>query len=107
MTEYYLNYYYFIFRSTCMKVRFISFVFRAGKLLTELSIGTGPVTDVEFHPHEFLLAGGCKDRTVSFWDLEKFACIGSSERESGPIKCIYFDPELRLCCFIKKKRMPP
>ena len=70
---------------------------RAGKLLTELSVGTGPVTDVEFHPHEFLVAAGCKDRTVSYWDLEKFACIGSSERESGPIKCIYFHPEVRRC----------
>ena len=62
-------------------------------MLNEFKMGSASVTDVEFHPHEFLLAGGCKDRSVSFWDLEKFQCIGNSERETGPIKCIYFHPE--------------
>ena len=58
---------------------------RAGKLLTELgSAGGGPIYDVEFHPHEFLLAGGSQDRTVHFWDLEKFAPIGAAASEDNP-----------------------
>jgi len=73
---------------------------RAGKLMNEFTSGGGgngngggPIYDVEFHPHEFLLAGANKDRTVSFWDLEKFALIGESERETGPVRRIYFHPE--------------
>lgn len=77
---------------------------RAGKMLTELetgggSGGGGPVYDVEFHPHEFLLAGGSHDRSVHFWDLEKFAPIGGdggselSAPATGPVRCIYFHPE--------------
>ena len=61
--------------------------------MNEFNNQTGPVNDVEFHPHEFLLAGANQDRTVSFWDLEKFALIGSTERDTGPVRCIYFHPE--------------
>ena len=49
---------------------------RAGKQLTELVGHTGPVTDVEFHPHEFLLASSSEDRSVCLWDLESFSLIG-------------------------------
>ena len=34
----------------------------AGKLLTDLKLHNGPVTTVEFHPNEFLLASGSADR---------------------------------------------
>jgi WD40 repeat protein len=46
-------------------------------------VGGGPVYDVEFHPHEFLLAGGSHDRSVHFWDLEKFAPIGGTSGGGG------------------------
>jgi hypothetical protein len=69
-------------------------------MITELeSGGGGPIYDVEFHPHEFLLAGGSHDRTVKFWDLEKFSLIGAEGGEgamtpaTGPVRCIYFHPE--------------
>jgi WD40 repeat protein len=69
-------------------------------MITELQNSTsgGPIYDVEFHPHEFLLAGGSHDRTVHFWDLEKFALIGADDTAvmapaTGPVRCIYFHPE--------------
>jgi len=34
----------------------------AGKMLTEFKNHTGPITAVEFHPNEFLLATGSADR---------------------------------------------
>ncbi len=37
---------------------------RAGKLMTEFNNHGGPVHDVEFHPHEFLLASGKKKAGV-------------------------------------------
>ena len=54
--------------------------------MTEFSNHCGPVHDVEFHPHEFLLASASKDRTVNFWDLESFQLVSTSERDSGPVR---------------------
>ena len=59
---------------------------RAGKMLTELVQHTGPVVDVEFHPHEFLVASGGFDRIVNFWDLENFQLVTSTDGECGPIR---------------------
>ena len=59
---------------------------RAGKMMTEFHDHGGPVYDVEFHPHEFLLASASADRTVNFWDLENFNLVSKSERDSGPIR---------------------
>ena len=53
---------------------------RAGKQLTELVGHTAPVTDVEFHPHEFLLATSSEDRSVCLWDLETFGLIGGKHQ---------------------------
>ena len=61
--------------------------------MSEFSDHGGPVHDVEFHPHEFLLASASRDRTVTFWDLESFNKIASSERDTGPVRCITFHPE--------------
>lgn len=59
---------------------------RAGKMMTEFAQHTGPVSDVEFHPHEFLLASASHDRTVNFWDLEKFSLVSSTDADTGPIR---------------------
>ena len=55
-------------------------------MLTELVQHTGPVVDVEFHPHEFLVASGGFDRVVNFWDLENFQLVTSTDGECGPIR---------------------
>ena len=55
-------------------------------MMSEFSDHGGPVHDVEFHPHEFLLASASQDRTVTFWDLESFNKIASSERDTGPVR---------------------
>ena len=54
--------------------------------MTEFAEHGGPVHDVEFHPHEFLLASASQDRTVNFWDLEQFKLVSTSERDSGPVR---------------------
>lgn len=59
---------------------------RVGRVLSEFSDHTGPVTDVEFHPHEFLLASGSLDRTVKFWDLETFSLVSSSLPDVPPVR---------------------
>jgi len=59
---------------------------RAGKLMSELCDHAGPVHDVEFHPHEFLLASASKDRTVKFWDLETFQLVSTADKDSGPVR---------------------
>lgn len=55
-------------------------------MMTEFAQHTGPVSDVEFHPHEFLLASASHDRTVNFWDLEKFSLVSSTDADTGPIR---------------------
>lgn len=54
--------------------------------MTEFQEHSGPIMDVEFHPHEFLLASASKDRTVNFWDLESFALVSTTEKDSGPVR---------------------
>ncbi|KAG8233220.1 hypothetical protein J437_LFUL013274 [Ladona fulva] len=83
---------------------------RAGRMLTEFvdqgggSGGTTshspwggkeyrPVTCVEFHPHEFLLASGTSHRIVKFWDLENLSLVSTSERDASnfaPVRCLLF-----------------
>ena len=57
--------------------------------MSEFSDHGGPVHDVEFHPHEFLLASASQDRTVSFWDLETFGKLSSSEKDTGPVRYFF------------------
>ena len=58
-------------------------------MMTEFLDHGGPVYDVEFHPHEFLLASASADRTVNFWDLESFNLVSKSEKDSGPIRYVW------------------
>lgn len=68
---------------------------RAGRLLSELREHTAAVTEVVFHPHEFLLASGAADRRVLFWDLENFTLVSNSDPETSGIRYVqcfnYFD----------------
>lgn len=61
---------------------------RAGRLLSELREHTAAVTEVVFHPHEFLLASGAADRRVLFWDLENFTLVSNSDPETSGIRCV-------------------
>ncbi len=75
----------------------------ASKVLAELKQGghSAAVTDLVFHPNEFLLASGSLDGTVKFWDLESFAQVSSSSSSSasggylGPVRKVAFHPEGR------------
>ncbi|NXN21668.1 KTNB1 protein, partial [Nycticryphes semicollaris] len=68
----------------------------AGKIMFEFTGHTGPVNIVEFHPNEYLLASGSFDRTVRFWDLEKFQVVSCIEEEANPVRCVLFNPDG--CC---------
>ena len=67
--------------------------------MTEFHDHGGPVNDVEFHPHEFLLASASADRTVNFWDLENFNLVSKSERDTGPVRYVnYSFPFFNFIC---------
>ncbi|KAL7978763.1 hypothetical protein Chor_013252 [Crotalus horridus] len=68
----------------------------AGKIMFEFTGHTGPVNVIEFHPNEYLLASGSSDRTVRFWDLEKFHTVSCIEEEATPVRCVLFNPDG--CC---------
>ena len=68
----------------------------AGKLLRELELHEGPITTLDFHPNEFLLASGSQDRTVKFWDLETFDPVSSADPEATRILGGCFSPDGRV-----------
>ncbi|XP_074563691.1 katanin p80 WD40 repeat-containing subunit B1 homolog KTN80.3-like isoform X2 [Curcuma longa] len=65
----------------------------AGKLLHDFKFHSGPIRCIDFHPHEFLLATGSADRTVTFWDLETFELIGSAGPEATRVCSMIFHPD--------------
>lgn len=68
---------------------------RVGKVLQEFNEHTSSVTCIKFHPHEFLLASCGADKTVNFWDMEKFQLVSKFEKEQTSIRyCI-----IVLCLF--------
>lgn len=62
-------------------------------MLAELKGHSASVTDVVFHPNEFLLASSSSDGSVKFWDLESFMQVSCSLPEMGAIRKIAFHPE--------------
>ncbi|KAG8293629.1 hypothetical protein J6590_013776 [Homalodisca vitripennis] len=64
---------------------------RAGRQLHEFSQHSGPVTSVEFHPHEFLLTSASCDKTVNFYDLENFSLVSTSDKETMAIRSMCFN----------------
>lgn len=61
---------------------------RVGKVLQEFMEHTSAVTCVKFHPHEFLLASCGTDRTVNFWDMEKFQLVSKFEKDNTSIRYV-------------------
>ena len=59
--------------------------------MSEFGDHNAPVTDVEFHPHEFLLASGSADGTVKFWDLETFSLVSSSAPDVPSVRSVSFN----------------
>lgn len=59
---------------------------RVGKVLQEFIEHTSAVTCVKFHPHEFLLASCGSDRTVNFWDMEKFELVSKFDKDQTSIR---------------------
>lgn len=55
---------------------------RTGSVLHDFIKHDGPVLSVEYHPHEFLLASSSTDKTVHFWDLDKFTSISATEKQA-------------------------
>lgn len=58
---------------------------RVNRVLKEFKDHINPVSCVEFHPHEFLLASGSIDRSVNFFDLENFNVV-STESDVGAVR---------------------
>lgn len=61
---------------------------RVGKVLQEFVEHTAGVSCVKFHPHEFLLASCGADRTVNFWDMEKFELVSKFEKDNTSIRLV-------------------
>ncbi|XP_044290111.1 katanin p80 WD40 repeat-containing subunit B1 isoform X2 [Varanus komodoensis] len=68
----------------------------AGKIMSEFTGHTAPVNVVEFHPNEYLLASGGSDRSIRFWDLEKFQVVSCIEEDANPVRSMLFNPDG--CC---------
>lgn len=65
----------------------------AGRMLAELGMHKSTITDLEFHPNEFLLATGSADRTVRLWDLETFAQVGCGGPDVSQVNSLAFTPD--------------
>ena len=65
----------------------------AGRMLADFKDHKGPVTSIEFHPREYLLASGSTDRTAKVWDLESFQLLTELGPESNPVRRVLFHPE--------------
>jgi katanin p80 WD40 repeat-containing subunit B1 len=70
----------------------------AGKLLNNIKIGPSFLTSFEFNPAEFLLAGITSNRTIKFWDMENFTCIGTSSAETSAVRALSFNRDGSALC---------
>ena len=59
-------------------------------MIADFKVHRGPVTSVQFHPRELLLASGSVDKTVKFYDLERLQVVSESAPESNPIRKVLF-----------------
>lgn len=73
------------------------------KKIIEFQEHASPVTCIQFHPFEFLLAAGRNDGTVDLYDLERKQLIsrtGSNSPFNGhTVKCVTFS-ENGECVFV-------
>jgi katanin p80 WD40 repeat-containing subunit B1 len=51
------------------------------------------VTCIQYNPLSLALANGSTDRTVKYWDLEKFENISATAQDSSAITHLAFDPD--------------
>lgn len=72
---------------------------RMSNKLIEFVENASPVTCLQFHPFEFLLAAGRNDGTVDLYDLESKQMISRTKTNSNAIKCITFS-EQGNCLFL-------
>ncbi|CAD5119215.1 DgyrCDS7847 [Dimorphilus gyrociliatus] len=65
----------------------------SGKQIAQLAT-SAPVKAVEFHPNEFLLCLVSTDKTLTFWDIDVFKSIGSSQPSdtTTDYRCLKFHP---------------
>lgn len=94
---------------TCLKNYFIDSLIviklwdlTAGKILHEFQQHHSGITEMGFHPHEFLFTTASNDGVIKFWDLETFELVSStSEDQSYPkqvVKSFTFSPDgVALC----------
>lgn len=50
------------------------------------------VSNICFHPSEYLLAASSDDRLVRFWDIDSGECVSQSEPADGLLRAISFHP---------------
>lgn len=62
-------------------------------MIADFKMHTGAVTSIQFHPMEFLMCSGSSDRTVKFYDLERFQLVSESSPESNAIRKVLFHPD--------------
>ena len=62
-------------------------------MIVDFKTHTKGVNTVQFHPKEFLMASGSADRTVRFYDLERFQMVGETPVESTGVRKVLFHPE--------------
>ncbi len=62
----------------------------AGKMIADFKLHSGPVTSVQFHPRELLMASGSADKTVKFYDLERLDVVSETAPESNGVRKVLF-----------------
>ena len=62
----------------------------AGKMIADFKLHSGPVTSVQFHPRELLMASSSVDKTVRFYDLERLEAVSETTPESHGIRKVLF-----------------
>lgn len=72
----------------------------AGKQMEDFTRHCGEITCLDFHPSEFVLAVGSVDRTITFWDLDKFKLVSQTPADTKAVRSIRFTPDGRALCSV-------
>lgn len=62
-------------------------------MIADFKTHTKAVNSVQFHPCEFLMSSGSMDRTVKFYDLERFQLVSEIAPEANGVRKILFHPD--------------
>lgn len=63
------------------------------KQIYTFSLHDAPVTTAKFNPTEYILATGSIDRTVKYWDLEKWGLVSQTKPEATQIQKLCFSSD--------------